>query len=270
MVMTERFTLKDAGEDVWHIEPGFTNMAFTDLPGMSLQAAKPYLKSLRGGGQQVSSPFLIRKQFEKTAVSDGFAPPEGRPLDVVKAIKSGAPVKVGKTTLVPDPGLVEEMVATAVAATAIPEGVSLVASMDSTSQLAAMFGRALAEKAGAEFVDAAFIRSRAHLQLPQDVEFKKRPEIERAFKRAEERGGGKFQAKHFPKQFQHFVGYDVDFNDRMLDMMTAPEDAEELIKVLLVDDVISTGNTLKSVIAELDQDPFEVIGVVTMFKTQET
>lgn len=175
-------------------------------------------------------------------------------------------------TLVPEPGLQQQVAQNAAALAARRyrgKGVDLVVTPQSSSQFAATFGAVLATLIGAKHVEEGTVKSNnIRLELPQHVRSTKTgQDAEKALERWKKKlAAGEtpsLRSTFKPSIRQHVKGF-MDVGNSMVDHVGEPK------KVLIADDVVTTGSTHLDSKRALEEMGFEVVGMVAAFKEQST
>lgn len=265
-ILTELVSPVEVDDDTWKVEPK-PSPGFGDYPGIDV---KGYTKTLRSSRIPVTSIALVRKQFEKDAVDDERAPESGRPVDVVKAVKADdSYTNDDGVTYVPVSGLQENVARKAARAIADKwkgEKIDLVSTVESKSELANSFGIELSRLLGANFVPKGILKGTPSMVFPAGMSDKARASQQKSFDKNVEKG---FAMKSVDPKVRNLIKLNMKASDDVLDKATSP-DRKEKMRVLLVDDVITSGSTLDGAIEALDGDLIEVIGCAVIFKMEES
>lgn len=222
----------------------------------------------------VWAPFLALKDMDAKglSVATGKPVPEGVTAnDMLEVLKTMKPVQT-KTglTLVPEPGLQAQVAQNAAAVTARRyrgQGIDLVVTPQSSSKFAAMFGAQLATLIGARHVSEGVVKSnKIKLNVPEKL---KGTESEKKLAQAHDLWNRKLargetpslRTSFHPKDRQHVTNF-MDVGDAMVPHLGEP------LKVLLADDIATTGSTQGDSTRALEEMGFEVVGRVAAFKEQ--
>lgn len=208
--------------------------------------------------------------------------PPFRPVDALVALKHGS-AEVKGVTIVAQEGL-QKLTAQFLAPKALriigERKVDIVITPESSSTLAAEFGAALASLLGAKFIMGGMVkqtdRATEAEPLPQSLlndiaALKKfRKNLER-FKSAPNSSLKKnFHASERDKVTKWFRPSD-DFIDAIMDTEKEREPAPKGTKVVIVDDIITTGASFTEAARELERmGGFDVVAAIAMFKMQDS
>lgn len=223
------------------------------------------------------APYQALKDMdaEKLSQDMGRPVPEGVTAnDMLEVLKKMQPVTTESgVTLVPAPNLQRD-VAYHVARVAyhryIDKDVDLVVTPQSSSRFAETLGTMLAQLLGAKLINAGLVKSlsRTTLDLPDHVTSTK---AGKDAARALERWKNKLKAGEIPSlrstfqpsMRQHLKNF-MELDPRMAEFVGEGK------RVLLVDDVVTTGSTVLDGERELKEMGFEVVGKVAAVKEQES
>ena len=226
----------------------------------------------------VWAPFQALKDMDAKGLSaaTGRQVPEGVTAnDMLEVLKTMRPKQTETgLILVPEPGLQAQVAQNAAAVTARRyrgQGINLVVTPQSSSKFAAMFGAQLATLLGPDVkhVDAGVIKSnKIKLNIPENL---KGSESEKKMLQAHDRwnrtlASGEtpsLRSSFHPKDRQHVTNF-MDVGDSMVPYVGEP------LKVLLADDIATTGSTQGDSARALEEMGFQVVGRVAAFKEQPT
>lgn len=237
----------------------------------------------------VWAPFQALKDMDAKGLSaaTGRQVPEGVTAnDMLEVLKTMRPKQTETgLILVPEPGLQAQVAQNAAAVTARRyrgQGINLVVTPQSSSKFAAMFGAQLAALLGPDVkhVDAGVIKSnKLKLNIPEklkgtpsekklqqalDLWQRKHAEAETELDPEEKKKKvPSLRASFHPKDRQHVQNF-MDVGDSMIPYVGEP------LKVLLADDIATTGSTQGDSARALEEMGFQVVGRVAAFKEQPT
>lgn len=208
--------------------------------------------------------------------------PPFRPVDAIVALKHGT-AEVEGAKIVSDQGL--QML---VADFMIPRALKVLGSVkvdvvvtpESSSRLAAEFGQSLAHALGARFVAGGMLKSTDSAEavdpLPEKLvnDIKALKQFFNALERFKRSSNSSLKKGFHTSQrdlVTKWLRPSGDFIDTVLDVEREREPSPRGTKVLLVDDVITTGSSLTEAARELERlGGFEVVGALAMFKMQDS
>lgn len=192
-------------------------------------------------------------------------------LEVLKTMR--AKQTESGTIIAPEPGLQQQVAqnaATLAARRYRGKGIDLVVTPQSSSQFAATFGAILAQLIGAKHVEEGVIKTREGivLAMPDHVKNTKTgQDAEKALQRWKDklsRGETPSLRSTFkPSIRQHVKGF-MSVGNNMYDHVGEPR------KVLVADDVVTTGSTHLESKRALEEMGFQVVGMVAAFKEQSS
>lgn len=217
------------------------------------------------------APILVEKDWGK-----GYDRiPPFRPKDVLPALKHGS-VRVGEEVIQIDGAAKEALIArwAPIAARWVTEKVDIVTAPQSSSDLAHLWGQALAHALGAKFVSAGVLKDMASAEiagdLPDNMTPKTRKDLDRNLARMKAAENPKIH-DFFHTSHRKFVTKWMKTSDQLVgDALGVGKDK---VTVLLADDIVTTGSTgAESVKALQRVDPnfFHVVGALTLFKMKDS
>jgi len=274
-IIREFFRLVDQGDGVWEVTSrSLWTVGFSTLRG-------PYRKTGVLGSELGISTIalvLVRDRFKPEHVASGDAPSGFKPFDVIDTLKTGGPKRDPRTgqSLVLAPGLrekVTDQLSTRGARHFSRQDVDLIVTMPSRSDLVRMFGDSLAEKLGVRVIHGGIKKGTPMLKLHPDMSPSTVKTLTQSFERNIKTG---YSAKGMPAQFRHLVDMSLEIDDwdspeGLAALVTAPEPLARPLRVLLVDDLVTSGVTIDQAAAHLlgeHPEIFEVVSGLTMFKMQ--
>lgn len=276
--LVEKLSLRRDGEqgDTWTVTASMLR-GFGDFAGFD---------SRKEGYNKLSvfAPIIARKSFENDTVRDGRAPHNAVPKDVLIALKTERPhTNKDGVTLVPEQGLIDALVASTakkVADRYRGKPIDVVTSVQSSSRLANAFAKAVADLLGVKFMPNGLLKQTDPEQLRldfsvspgweekmDDVQRKRYADALARMKRKMKDGLSASLRSHFIPQDRKFVRGMLVTNPDMLDHVD-PSGAAP--KVLVCDDVITSGATTEMAARELQDYGFEIAGLTAIFKMEDT
>ncbi len=275
-ILTEAMSLERQNESGWIVTPELVR-GWGDYPGFDVRGAAEEQYRKMG----IYAPVLVKKAFEKDVIMAGRAPVGVAPKDVLLVFKTEAPLTVNGVTLIPAPGLADAVIARLAPKIAQRfRNVDVVTTVTSSKRHAAAIGQAVATRLGAQFLPAGVQKT----QRPQDVSLdmdavrasgmddRQVAELQGSLRRLQQRiaqgGNASIRSTFHPKD-RKFVKGLIGLGDELMDRATAPGGMGRP-KVLLVDDVVTTGFTLLAARDSLEEAGYEVVGLGALFKMQDS
>lgn len=275
-VLNEAMSLEKIDDDKWVVTPDLIR-GWGDYPGFDVRGAAEEQYRKMG----IYAPVLVKKSFEKDVVMAGRAPANATPKDVLLVFKTEAPVRTGDVTLVPAPGLADAVIARLAPRIAQRfKNVDVVTTVTSSKRHADIIGQAVAQRLNAQFLPAGVQKTRR----PQDVSLdmdavaaaglddRQVAELRGSLRRLQQRiasgGSASIRSTFHPKD-RKFVKGLIGLGDELMDRATSPGGMGRP-KVLLVDDVVTTGFTLLAARDSLEEAGYEVVGLGALFKMQDS
>lgn len=258
--LNELVTPVAVDDETWKVKTGTTG----DYPGID---TKGYKKSLPNSKIPCTAVAMVRRKYEKDMVQDRKAPVDGEPMDGVRAIKADEPYTNEEgVTFVPIAGEQVNVAKKAAAAAAKQwkgKQIDLVSTVESKSEFANEFGVELSRLLNADFVPRGILKGIPSLDMPEDKfpDEKTRNTVRKSFDKNLANG---FSMKKMPVAFRNRVKMNMKLSDDVLDKATSGNRPSKL-KILLVDDIITSGSTLDGAVEALNTDFTEVIGCAVMF-----
>lgn len=218
---------------------------------------------------------LKNMDAKNLSIQLGKAVPEGVTAnDMLKVLKTLQPVTTKNgTVLVPEDGLQEKVAANSAMACAEryrDKGIELVVTPQSSSRFASIFGSILAKHIGARHVEEGVVKAKKGLRLnmPQHVkDTQTGKDAVRAVDRWERTAAAgrqpSLRSTFKPSMRQHVSGF----------MEPGPNVSPwvgEGTKVLIADDVVTTGSTHTDSVRALEELGFVVVGRVAAVKEQSS
>lgn len=269
-VLLESMALR-AEEDRWVVTADMTTMM-----GFDSRRVKGSSDMVGYEVKGVWAPFQALKDMDAKGLSAaiGKQVPEGVTAnDMLEVLKTMRPKQTESgLILVPEPGLQAQVAQNAAALTARRyrgQKIDLVVTPQSSSQFAAMFGGQLATLIGAKHVSEGVIKSnKLRLELPDHVKGtpsgKKAEDALARWNRKLAAGETpSLRTSFHPRDRQHVKGF-MDVGNNMVPHVGEP------LKVLLADDIATTGSTQGDATRALEEMGFKVVGRVAAFKEQST
>ena len=208
--------------------------------------------------------------------------PPFRPVDALVALKHGT-ATVNGVTITSAPGL-QSLVADFIVPRAVKlvggVKVDIVVTPQSSSRLAAEFGQVLAHHLGAKFVAGGMLKTTDRAEpidpLPEKLasDVKALKQFFQALERFKKSSDSSLKKGFHTSQrdlVTKWLRPSGDFLDAVMDVEREREVAPRGTKVLIVDDIITTGSSLTEAARELERlGGFEVVGALAMFKMQDS
>jgi adenine/guanine phosphoribosyltransferase-like PRPP-binding protein len=234
--------------------------------------------SARRDGYEVKgvwAPFQALKDVDAENPS-GRAPEGVTANDMIRALKTMGAVRTkAGVVLVPSPGLQGQVAARAAALVARRfrgMGIDLVVTPQSSSGLASAFGSAIADLLGAEHVSGGLVKSgKVELELPPHVvPTRTGRDAAKAKERWEKKAARAARGEEempslrstFKPSIRRYVRGFVRPHDRLAPYAGGGR------RVLIADDVVTTGSTHLESKRALERLGLEVVGMVAIFKEQ--
>lgn len=275
-VLVEAMSLEKLDETRWVVTPELIK-GWGDYPGFDV----------KGGAEEqyrklgIYAPVLVKKAFEKDVIMSGRAPAGASPKDALLVFKTEAPVTAGGVTLVPAPGLADAVIARLAPRIAQRfRGVDVVTTVTSSKRHADAIGQVVAGRLGAQFMAAGVQKTKSPQGVSLDMDAvnaaglddRQVAELQGSLRRLQQRiasgGNASIRSTFHPKD-RKFVKGLIELGDDLMDRATAPGGMGRP-KVLLVDDVVTTGFTLLAARDSLQQAGYEVVGLGALFKMQDS